>query len=96
MLFLVTGVDSPDSLDKRLANRWAHIAYLNALGAKLKIGGAILSDDLMAPVGSMLILEGESEAEIQAILAEDPYTVAGLWESVTVRPWLQAVGQPLA
>ncbi len=96
MLFLVTCVDSPHSLEKRLANRSAHLAYLGALGAKLKIGGAILSDDLMAPVGSMLILEGESEAEIQAILAADPYTVAGLWESVTVRPWLQAVGQPLA
>jgi uncharacterized protein YciI len=96
MLFIATCVDKPQSLETRLANRPAHLAYLSALGAKMKIGGAILSDDLMAPVGSMLIFEGESEADIRAILAEDPYTVAGVWESVTVRPWLQAVGQALA
>ncbi len=96
MLFIATCVDKPQSLDTRLANRPAHLAYLEGLGSKVKIGGAILADDLKTPVGSMLIFEGESEEDIRAILAEDPYARAGLFESVTVKPWRQAVGQTLS
>ncbi len=96
MLFIATCVDKPQSLDTRLANRPAHLAYLEGLGSKVKIGGAILADDLKTPVGSVLIFEGDSETAIRAILAEDPYARAGLFESVTVKPWRQAVGQTLA
>ena len=95
MLFIATCVDKPHSLETRLANRPAHLAHLNGLGSKVKIGGAILADDLKTPLGSVLIFEGESEEDIRAILAEDPYTRAGLFESVTVKPWRQAVGQTL-
>ncbi len=96
MFFIATCVDKPQSLDTRLANRPAHLAYLEGLGSKVKIGGAILADDLKTPVGSVLIFEGDSETAIRAILAEDPYARAGLFESVTVKPWRQAVGQTLA
>jgi uncharacterized protein YciI len=93
MLFIAACVDKPHSLETRLANRAAHLDYLKTLGAKVKTGGPMLADDLQTPAGSMLILEGESAAEIEAILAEDPYRRAGLFESVTVTPWRQAVGQ---
>ncbi len=96
MLYIVTCVDKPKSLELRLANRPAHLDYLKGLGATVKIGGAMLSDDGQAPIGSMLIFEGESEADIRRMLAEDPYAKAGLFETVAVRPWRQAVGQMLA
>jgi uncharacterized protein len=95
MLFIAACVDKPMSADKRLANRPAHLAYLTSLGAKVKIAGAMLDKDAETPIGSMLIFEGESEADVRAILASDPYTRAGLFDSVTVTPWRQAVGQPL-
>ncbi len=95
MLYIVTCVDKPQSLDVRLANRPGHLAYLKGLGAKVKVGGATLADDRQTPVGSMLILEGDSEADIRAILARDPYALAGLFESVSLRPWRQGVGQTL-
>ena len=44
----------------------------------------------------MIIFEGESEDDILALLAEDPYPLAGLFESVSVKPWRQGVGQSLA
>jgi uncharacterized protein YciI len=44
----------------------------------------------------MIIFEGESEDDILALLAKDPYSMAGLFESVSVKPWRQAVGQALA
>ncbi len=96
MLFIAICVDKPHSMEKRLENRPAHLAYLKTLGAKVKIGGAMLADDLKTPVGSMLIFEGESQIEIWSILAEDPYQRAGLFDTVTVKPWRQAVGQTLA
>jgi uncharacterized protein YciI len=96
MLFIATCADKPHSVEKRLENRPAHLAWLTSLGARVKIGGATLADDLKTPIGSMLIFEGESEADIRVILADDPYARAGLFESVTIRPWRQAVGQTLA
>jgi uncharacterized protein YciI len=47
-------------------------------------------------VGSLLILEGETEADVAALLAEDPYAKAGLFASVDIKPWRQAVGVTLA
>ena len=95
MLYIAICVDKPESVEKRLANRPAHLAYLQSLGAKVKAGGATMADDLKTPTGTMLIFEGESAAEIEAILATDPYALAGLFESVVVKPWRQAVGQML-
>jgi uncharacterized protein len=96
MLFIASCVDRPQSLETRLTNRPAHLAYLEGLGAKVRIGGAMLADDLKTPIGSVLIFETESKAEVERLLAEDPYARAGLFESVTVSPWRQAVGQPVA
>lgn len=95
MLFVATCTDNPNSSALRLDTRPAHLAYLNGLGAKLKAGGALLSSDRASVLGSMLILEGADEAEIAAMLADDPYARAGLFASIDVKPWRQAVGVPL-
>jgi uncharacterized protein YciI len=96
MFFIATCVDKPQSVEKRKENRLAHLAYLNELGATVRTGGALLGPDHQTPVGSMIIFEGESEDDILALLATDPYSMAGLFESVSVKPWRQAVGQALA
>jgi uncharacterized protein len=95
MLFIAACVDKSHSLDKREENRAAHLAYLNGLGAGVKTGGAFSGPDRQIPVGSMIIFEGESEKDILALLDKDPYLRAGLFESVSVTPWRQAVGQAL-
>jgi uncharacterized protein YciI len=56
----------------------------------------LLTQDQKSVVGSLLILQGENEAEILELLAADPYAHVGLFASVEVRPWRQAVGIPLA
>ncbi len=95
MLFVATCVDKPDSIGKRMENRPAHLAYLNGLGSRVKIGGALLATGHKTPVGSMIIFEAEGEDDVLALLAEDPYSSAGLFESVSVRPWRPGVGQSL-
>ena len=96
MLFIATCIDKPQSLETRLANRPAHLAFLEGLGAKVRIGGAILADDQKTPVGSVLIFEGESENGHSRPPRRGPLCRAGLFDSVTVKPWRQAVGRPLA
>jgi len=95
MLFIAICTDKPDSLQLRLDNRPAHLAYLTRLGAKVRAGGAMLTADRQGVVGSLIIFEGENEAEIAAMLANDPYAKAGLFASVDVKPWRQAIGVPL-
>ena len=67
-----------------------------ASASKIKAGGALLSADRKTVIGSLLIFEGEDEAEIEAMLAQDPYAQAGLFASVDIKPWRQAVGVPLS
>lgn len=89
MLFAVTCLDKPDSAHIRQENRPAHLEYAKA-SANLKMGGPLLSDDGERMIGSMLVLEAADRAEVDAWCAADPYAKAGLFESVTIRPfkWL--------
>ncbi len=92
MLFLAVCTDKAGHLPVRMENRPAHLAYLSALGDKIRAGGAMLTPDKQSPLGSMLIFEAETEEEVRGWLADDPYAKAGLFQSVDVKPWRQAVG----
>ena len=86
MLYALMCKDKPNSLDKRLAERPAHVEHLKALNAKgiLKMAGPLLGDD-EKPIGSLVMIAADSKAEAEAIAASDPYAVAGLFASVEVR-----------
>ena len=52
MLFVATCTDKPESMGLRIATRPAHLAYLSPLGERVKAGGALLTPDQQAVVGS--------------------------------------------
>jgi uncharacterized protein YciI len=87
-------LDKPNSLQIRLANRAAHLDYLRAHTATLKVCGPLLADDGETMIGSLLIIEAPDRKAADAILAEDPYRKAGLFASSEVRPWRWVVGSP--
>ena len=62
----------------------------------MRVAGGLLTPDQKSVVGSLLIFEAADEAEVAALLAEDPYAKAQLFASVDIKPWRQAVGLPLA
>jgi uncharacterized protein YciI len=95
MLFVATCTDKPDSMARRLENRPAHLAYLASLGARVKLGGALLTPDQKSVVGSLIVFEAADEAEVAAFLADDPYAKAQLFAHVDIKPWRLAVGAPL-
>ncbi len=87
MLFAVICKDKPDSLELRLANRPDHVDFLKGLGSSLKLAGPFTSEDGEGMDGSLLIVEAESQAAAEAMVANDPYAGAGLFASTEVKPW---------
>lgn len=95
MLYLLYCVDKPDSLELRLANRDEHLKYVASFAEKLKMAGPVLLDDGETMGGSLLIIEADTKAEIEAFSAGDPYARAGLFESIDIKPFVQSIGTPL-
>ncbi len=95
MLFALLCTDKADSLDLRMSSRPAHVAFLNGLGDHLKLAGPF-TDDAGSPTGSLVVIEAENRAAAQAIAAQDPYAIAGLFSSVEIKPWKWALKNPEA
>jgi uncharacterized protein YciI len=93
--FAVQCLDKPDSLALRLGTRAVHLDYIASLGEKIAVAGPYL-DDAGNPCGSLLIFMAEDNAQAAAMAANDPYALAGLFESVTVRPWRWVINPPKA
>lgn len=91
MLFMVAAFDKPGMLETRLRVRSEHLDYLKSLGACIKMGGGMLNDDDQ-PLGSLLIIEAADRAAIEGLLDKDPYSRAGVFERVDIRPWRPALG----
>lgn len=94
MLYVIFATDVPDSLEKRLSVRPAHLARLQALqdqGRLLTAGPnpAIDSTDPGAAgfTGSTVIAEFASQQEAEAWAEQDPYVAAGVYHSVIVKPY---------
>jgi uncharacterized protein len=91
MLFVLICEDKPDSQPLRLATREAHLAFVAEHAAKVRLAGPMLSDDGERMVGSLFIAEADDAEALQAWHEADPYTRAGLWARVTIRPFRQVV-----
>lgn len=87
MLFAISCLDKPNSLDLRLANRPTHLDYLNSYLAQIVIAGPLLDDAGEKPVGSLLVMDFADKAAAEAFAAGDPYAKAGLFQSVSIRPY---------
>lgn len=94
MQFLVTAYDGtdPDAPARRQAVRDAHLAGARRLAeeGRIVIGGAILNDagDM---IGSAVIVDFASRAELDEWLRSDPYVTGGVWQRIEVKPFRAAV-----
>jgi hypothetical protein len=93
-LFAIVAIDRPGRLERRRATREKHLAHLKGIGGRIRVAGPFTAED-GTPCGSMLVIEAGSLDEAEAIAAADPYRDAGVFESVTVRPWKHIVGTGL-
>ena len=96
MLYAIVGEDVPNSLDKRLAARPAHLARLEQLqsAGRLVLAGPCPAIDSPNPgtagfTGSVVVAEFDSLTEAQAWADADPYVAAGVYQEVSIKPFLQ-------
>ena len=93
MLYAILCDDQPGALQLRLDTREKHLEHLNSLGTQLKFAGPFL-DGNEKPCGSLVVIETDTPEAAQAVAERDPYAKAGLFKSVTVRPWAWSVNNP--
>jgi uncharacterized protein len=94
MLYAINGEDVPDSLEKRLSVRPAHLERIKQLQAegRLILAGPYPAIDSHDPgpagfSGSLIVAEFESLSSAQAWAEADPYVAAGVYKNVTVKPF---------
>ena len=87
MPYAILAIDKPGSGSIRTENRPVHLEHLERHAAKLLAGGAVLADDGATPVGSLIVYDSEDRAEVEAFLAADPFSKAGLFATVSIYPW---------
>ena len=94
MFYAIVGQDVPDSLDKRISVRPAHLDRLQALqqAGRLLLAGPFPAVDATDPgpagfSGSLIVAEFDSLADARTWADADPYVAAGVYASVTVKPF---------
>lgn len=96
LYYAIVGTDAPDSLERRLSARPNHLARLQTLRdeGRLILAGPFPAIDSIDPgpagfSGSLIVAAFPSLADAQAWADADPYMAAGVYASVTVKPFKQ-------
>jgi uncharacterized protein YciI len=94
MLYAIIAEDAPNSLEKRLEHRAAHIARLQELQAegRLILAGPFPAIDSVEPgaagfSGSLIVVEFASLEAAQEWAKADPFTLGGVYKEVTIKPF---------
>ena len=98
MLYSIVGIDVENSLQARLAARPEHVERLKALVSqgRLIVAGPNPAIDSSDPgdagfTGSIIIAEFNSLQDAQDWADADPYILTGVYDSVEVKPFNQAL-----
>jgi uncharacterized protein YciI len=89
MHFIIHCLDHAGAIERRLANYDAHKAYLSKSPVRIVISGPLLAPGTETMIGSLFLVEAESMAEVQAFHDNDPFKAAGIWERVSINPFLK-------
>jgi uncharacterized protein len=94
MLYAIICEELPGALERRMANRPAHVARLQTLQAegRLILAGPHPAIDAENPgaagfSGSLIVAEFASREAAIAWAAEDPYALANVFSTITVKPF---------
>jgi uncharacterized protein len=96
MLYAIIARDVPDSAPLRATVRPDHLAYLGRLmeEGRVVLAGPHPAIDSLDPgpagfSGSLIVAEFDSLEAAEQWVAQDPYVTRGVFEEVTVKPFLQ-------
>jgi uncharacterized protein len=89
VLWVIHAEDRPGSGELRQATRPDHLAYVADF--PIVAGGPLLGDD-GEMCGSLVIIDLPDREAVDAYVAGDPYSKAGLFATVRVHGWRQVAG----
>ncbi|CAN4272730.1 YciI-like protein [Methylophilaceae bacterium] len=94
MWYVIVAEDVPNSLEKRIAARPAHLTRLQALqkAGRLLVAGPFPAIDNVDPgpagfTGSLIIAEFANLAQAKEWANNDPFVSAGVYAHVSVKPF---------
>lgn len=88
--YLVTAYDHTDdgALERRMGVRPYHLDGVKELKASgnYVAGGSILNDEGKM-IGSVMMMQFETEEELEAWQQQEPYITQNIWETIDVKPF---------
>lgn len=100
MIFAFHLLDGPNTGELRKRVRPEHKSYLAAMADRIAFAGPLTEDDGQTMVGSLLVIDFEDRAAAMQWLSDEPFTKAGVYQTVSVLPfvnlWQQKSGFPPA
>ena len=86
-LFALHALDRPGALALRLEHYAAHRAFVETdadYGITIALSGPLQTDDGETMIGSLFLIEAADRAAVEAFVAADPFTRAGVWGEVII------------
>ena len=100
MIFAILLMDRPGTAQLRIEARPEQRAYLAKQAERMAFAGPLSSEDGKTIVGSLLGMDFQSRADVDAWLKDEPFTKAGVYEKPIIHVfnnmWQQKAGFPPA
>ena len=94
-LYLVYRTDRDDGRAEaiRAETRPLHRQYMDQFASRVRLGGPVL-DAQGQSCGGLMLIEAETEEEVRAIVAADPFEQAGLSSRIDIHPFRWQTRRP--
>ena len=88
-LFVMLGLDGPESAERRNQCRARHVAHIEALErqGRIVLAGTPRNDDNDASIGAVILFEARDLDEAREIASRDPFVAGGVFQTLTVAPF---------
>lgn len=91
MIFIITCLDKPGVLDKRMACLQPHMDYMSTDPINTLLSGPLVGADGKTAIGSFFMVEADSKDDVLAFQKNDPMYQAGIWDTVIVEHFIKRV-----
>lgn len=93
MPYVIVGRDAANSAVPRQQHIAQHLEFVEKSIDRILVAGPLRDPATGANVGSLYVLDVDTEADARALLESDPYYRAGVWATLSVEPFMGAAGK---
>lgn len=95
MIHTILCTFKPGALSEAKAKRLEHYEFLRRERQHIVEGGPLTDSDGL-PTAMLIVVDRDSLEEAHDFISHEPYTAAGLFESVSIRQWHHVIPEPKA